>query len=79
MEAIQKQFGQDLVFVPHQKVVGDTIADTGSFGQVNSLFHFVYDGVEDLKEKLLYIQHTYKVLDENNENMILNKLNVDEA
>lgn len=79
MEAIQKQFGQDLVFVPHQKVVGDTIADTGSFGQVNSLFHFVYDGVEDLKKKLLYIQHTYKVLDENNENMILNKLNVDEA
>ena len=79
MEAIQDYFGNNLVFVPHQKVAGDTIADTGSFGQVVCLFHFVYDGTQDLKEKLLYIQHTYKVLDENSNNMVLNKLNVEEV
>ena len=74
IDAIVEHFGHDLVFVPHQKIVGDTIADTGSFGQVNCLFHFVYDGNEELKEKIAFIQKTYKVLDERGDNMVLNKL-----
>lgn len=80
LDSISQKFGDDLVFVPHQKEVGDSIADTGSFGQVSCLFHFVYEGSHELKDKISFIQKTYRVLDENGFNLVsdrfkVNKLN----
>ncbi len=77
LEEIKMKYLNNFVVVPYQKFVGDTIVDTGSFGQVNCLFHFTFDGKQELKEILSYIQSTYKVLDENGNNIVANKLNVD--
>lgn len=74
---IKQKYCHNMVFVPYQKNVGDTIVDTGSFGQVICLFHFVYEDLQELKEILSDIQKTYKVLDENGRNIVLNKLNVE--
>ena len=78
LDEVLQKYSRNIVFVPHQKNVGDSIADTGSFGQVICLFHFVYEGSENLKEILSYIQNTYKVIDESGYNIVLNKLNIAE-
>lgn len=76
VDEIRHRYNRNLVVVPYQKNIGDTIAETGSFGQVICLFHFVYDGNAELEEILRYIQRTYKVFDENGNNIVSNKLNV---
>lgn len=78
LDEVLQKYGNNIVFVPHQKNVGDDIADTGSFGQVICMFHFVYDGRDNLIEILSCIQNTYKVIDEKGCNIVLNKLNVAE-
>lgn len=77
LEDIKKKYKNSFVVVLYQKIVGDTIVDTGSFGQVNCLFHFTYEGKQELKDMLSYIQMTYKVLDENGNNIVVNKLKVE--
>lgn len=77
LDDIRQKYSRNIVVVPCQKNIGDTITDTGSFGQVNRLFHFIYDGKDELKEILKYIQANYKVLDENGNNIVANKLDVD--
>lgn len=74
---IQKRFPDRIVVVPHQKNIGDTIVESGSFGQVFCLFHFVYKTQEECKEILQFIQETYKVIDSNGKNLVLKKINVD--
>lgn len=76
LNEILQVFGDNLIFVPHQKVVGDSIADTGSFGQVICLFHFIFEGEIDLKEKISVINNTYRVLDDKGNNLVLNKLSI---
>jgi formate-dependent phosphoribosylglycinamide formyltransferase (GAR transformylase) len=78
LNEIRKKYGRNLVVVPYQKTIGDIISDTGSFGQVNCLFHFVYEEKNELKEILSFIQRTYNILDENGDNMVINKLNLEE-
>ncbi|MBO4263308.1 MAG: hypothetical protein J5871_01350 [Bacteroidales bacterium] len=78
LEAIREKYGRNLVVVPYQKAVGDVIADTGSFGQVFCLFHFVYEGKEEMREILRFIQATYQVLDACGNNLVSNKLRVQE-
>lgn len=73
IESILMAYKANIVCVPHQKCVGDIIVDSGSFGQVICLFHFVYDGERELKEILSYIQRVYKVVDDNGKNIVLNK------
>ncbi len=77
LDEIRQKYGRNLVVVPYQKTIGDVIADTGSFGQVNCLFHFVYEETNELKDILSFIQRTYKILNENGENIVSNKLNLD--
>lgn len=77
LDYIKKKYSCNLVVVPYQKTIGDVIADTGSFGQVNCLFHFVYEETNELKDILSFIQRTYKILNENGENIVSNKLNLD--
>lgn len=78
LDELMSKYADKIVFVPHQKNVGDTIIETGSFGQVVCLFHFVYETKSQLKDILADIQMTYKVLDENGKNMVNNKVNVGE-
>lgn len=74
IETICKKFPNQIVVVPHQKEVGDTIEDSGSFGQVVCLFHFVYSDIEECHKIIRFIQTTYEVLDINGRNLVNNKL-----
>lgn len=73
-EDIKMKFPNQIVVVPHQKNVGDTIVDSGSFGQVFCLYHFVYDTIEECRQIIKFIQNNYLVIDENGENIVNNKL-----
>ena len=77
LDEVLQKYSSNIVFVPHQKNVGDSIADSGSFDQVICLFHFVYENKEKLKEILSFIQSVYKVMDENGNNIVTNRLNID--
>ncbi|MBQ8222616.1 MAG: hypothetical protein IJZ87_04610 [Bacteroidales bacterium] len=74
VDIIKSKFTDQIVVVPHQKEIGDTIDDTGSFGQVICLFHFVYSTIEECHNIIRYIQDTYEVIDENGCNIVNNKL-----
>lgn len=76
LNELMGKFSDRIVVVPHQKVVGDTIAETGSFGQVNCLFHFVYKDDKERDSIIKEIQFMYQVLDENGINMINNRIRV---
>lgn len=74
IDKIKSKYPDQIVIVPHQKEIGDTIVDTGSFGQVVCLFHFVYNTIEECYDLIRYIQNTYEVIDENGCNIVNNKL-----
>lgn len=78
-EGIDKVWGKypdRMVVVPHQRNVGDTIVESGSFGQVFCLFHFTYTTKEECKDIIRFIQETYKVIDTEGNNMVNVMLNV---
>ena len=64
----------NVVLVPFQHEVGDTITDSGSFGQVVCLVHFVYDTLDECKETINKIHNTLQALDVNGNNLLLRKL-----
>lgn len=74
LDELMSKYSDKIVFVPHQKNVGDTIVETGSFGQVVCLFHFVYETDDERTRIIKDIQSNYMVLDENAQNMVINKL-----
>ena len=76
--SIKEKYQDNLVVVKYQKSIGDIIVDTGSFGQVFCLFHFVYDSLKECKNILGYIQKTYKLIDEEGNNLIAIKLNIED-
>lgn len=78
VENIKKRFPGRIVVVPHQKNIGDSISESGSFGQVFCLFHFVYKTQAECKEMVQYIQETYKVIDTEGNNMVNVMLNVND-
>lgn len=67
----------NVVLVPLQHEAGDTIADTGSFGQVVALTHFTFDTLEDCKATIDKIHETFFALDEEGNNLLIKKLNWD--
>lgn len=71
---ILNKFPDRIVAIPHQKNVGDTIIETGSFGQVVCLFHFVYETDNERDCILRTIQSTYQVLDEQGKNLVNNMI-----
>ena len=76
LDIIKKAYADRIVVIPHQKEVGDTILDTGSFGQVFCLFHFVYGSVEECKSILHFIQDNYKVIDHQGHDLVVRKIDV---
>lgn len=78
IESIMKAYKAHIVGVPHQKNIGDTIVDSGSFGQVICLFHFVYETRSECKEIVRCIQENFKVIDTKGNNMVNVMLNVDD-
>lgn len=64
----------NIVLIPLQHEVGDTIVDSGSFGQVVGLVHFTFDTLEDCKETINKIHKTFFVLNEDGNNLLVNKL-----
>lgn len=74
LNELTSRYPDKIVFVPHQKNVGDTITETGSFGQVVCLFHFVYETDEERTKLIKDIQLNYLVIDENGNNLVNNKL-----
>lgn len=79
LDDIIEKYKSNIVTIPHQKFIGDTISDSGSFGQVICLFHFVYNGDNELKDIISYIQNNYKVIDEKGNNMVINKLSINNS
>ena len=78
IENIKNRFPNRIVVVPHQKNIGDSISESGSFGQVYCLFHFVFKTQAECKEMVHYIQETYKVIDAENNNMVNVMLDVND-
>ena len=74
LDELKSRYPDKIVFVPHQKNVGDTIIETGSFGQVVCLFHFVYETDEERTKIIKDIQSEYQVLDKSGRNLVNNKL-----
>ena len=64
----------NIVTVIKKLGVGDTVLDTGSFGQVFALVHFVYDNMTELKKMIDKINKSVFVFNEQNDNMILRML-----
>lgn len=64
----------NVVLIPLQHEAGDTIADSGSFGQVVGLVHFTFDTLEDCKATINKIHETFIALDANGNNLLINKL-----
>jgi formate-dependent phosphoribosylglycinamide formyltransferase (GAR transformylase) len=77
IDDIREKYPDRIVVVPHQRNVGDTILETGSFGQVFCLFHFVYKTNEECKDIIRFIQEKYRVLDAEGNNLVLKKIDVD--
>ena len=77
INVIRERYPNRIVVVPHQKSIGDTIMESGSFGQVFCLFHFVYKTNEECKEIIRYIQEHYQVIDDKGNNLVLKKINVE--
>lgn len=67
---IMARFPDKIVVIPYQKGIGDTIVESGSFGQVYNLFHFVYENDKEFREILKYIQDNYKVIDTEGNNIV---------
>lgn len=74
IEKIVNKYPRNIIKILYQKTIGDTIAETGSFGQVYSLFHFVYDTEDKCHEIIKSIQNNYKVCDEKGVNLMINKI-----
>lgn len=64
----------NVVLVPLQHEAGDTIADSGSFGQVVALVHFTFDTLEDCKTTIDKIHKTLFALDAEGNNLLVQKL-----
>ena len=76
LDELISRYPDKIVFVPHQKNVGDTVQETGSFGQVVCLFHFVYKSDSERDEVIRDIQSVYQVLDGTGHNLVNNKIKV---
>ena len=74
LKEIKSKYADKIVVVPHQKNVGDTIFETGSFGQVVCLFHFVYDSEDERNRLIRDIQSNYQVIDAYGNNLVINKI-----
>ncbi len=77
LNELMAKYPDRIVVVPHQKTIGDTIADTGSFGQVVCLFHFVYESDSERDKMIKDIQSLYQVLDKEGNNLVDIKLRCD--
>ena len=76
LKELKAKYHDRIVVVPHQKSVGDTIVETGSFGQVVCLFHFVYEDDQERDSIIREIQSTYQVLDGEGNNLVNNKIKI---
>lgn len=61
------------------KKIGDIINDTGSFNQVFSLIHFVFDDIDELKILLEFIRKSLIILDSNGNDMVNHLLNINDT
>ena len=76
LEELMSRYPERIVFVPHQKNVGDTVVESGSFGQVVCLFHFVYETDEERSRIIRDIQSNYQVLDKSGQNLVNNRIKI---
>lgn len=67
----------NVVLLPLQHEAGDTIVDSGSFGQVVGLVHFTYDTLEECRETVDKIHQTFLALDPDGNNLLVKKLDWD--
>ena len=78
IEIVEQRFPDRIVVVPHQKGIGESIIESGSFGQVFCLFHFVYETQAECREIVQCIQENYRVIDTKGNNMVHVMLNVED-
>lgn len=79
---ITEIFGLDnlndnVVFYTVTKPIGYKMEETGSFGQILVLVHFIYRDKERLIKDIEHLHNTVKVIDANGENMVIKKLDVE--
>lgn len=68
---------ENVVAIPVTKHVGDTIAGTGTIGQVFAFVHFVYDEDNELRQMIRKIHDTVRIINTDGKNMVLQMINPD--
>lgn len=66
------------VFIADTKHVGDTVSETGTVAQVFAFIHFVFDSLDELTSFINKIYQTIHVESIDNQEMLLNRLNLNE-
>ena len=67
----------NIVFFPVSKNVGDSIEDTGSWGQCVALAHFTYDTMKECEDTIERIHRVFKVINDEGFNLVCRKFNFD--
>lgn len=67
----------NIVMVTRTKHINDIIPDSGTFAQVASLVHFVFDTIDECRNMVELIHNTLRIIDENGNNMLMRKINFD--
>ena len=67
---------ENCIFFPVSKNIGDTIHDTGSWGQSVALLHFTYDTEDECNNIIEKLHQTFKVLDKDGNNLVNKMLNI---
>ena len=70
---------ENVAIVPQQKAEGDSIADSGSFGQVVLLVHFTFDSLDECKATIDAVHDTLRVISDKGENLVNRKLDFEES
>lgn len=67
----------NVILIPQQKEEGDVVADSGSFGQVMALVHFVFNDKTDCRQTIEKIHRVLSVKDSDGNEMVNMMLDLD--
>lgn len=67
---------KEVIFLYQNHIEGDIMTNSADFSQILCRIHMVADSVEDIRAIVAYIYNTLEVTDENGNDMIISKLDV---
>lgn len=67
---------KEVIHLYQNHIESDVMTRTADFSQILCRIHMVSDNVENIRESVAYIYDNLKVMDENGENMVICKLEI---